>query len=52
LREEVTRERKLSAAAVETLAIIAYHQPVTRGEIEEIRGVSVSRGTLDVLLET
>ncbi len=52
LREEVTRERKLSAAAVETLAIIAYHQPVTRSEIEEIRGVSVSRGTLDVLLET
>ncbi|MFQ5617916.1 MAG: SMC-Scp complex subunit ScpB [Rhodospirillales bacterium] len=43
--------RKLSRAAVETLAIIAYHQPVTRAEIEEIRGVSVHRGTLDVLLE-
>jgi segregation and condensation protein B len=44
--------RRLSRAAVETLAIIAYHQPVTRAEIEEIRGVSASRGTLDVLLET
>jgi len=44
--------RKLSRAATETLAIIAYHQPVTRAEIEEIRGVSASRGTLDVLLET
>ncbi len=43
--------RKLSRAAVETLAIIAYHQPVTRAEIEEIRGVGVHRGTLDVLLE-
>ena len=43
--------RKLSRAAIETLAIIAYHQPVTRTEIEEIRGVSVSRGTLDLLLE-
>jgi segregation and condensation protein B len=43
--------RKLSRAAVETLAIVAYHQPITRAEIEEIRGVSVSRGTLDVLLE-
>lgn len=43
--------RKLSRAAVETLAIIAYHQPVTRGEIEEIRGVALSRGTLDALLE-
>ncbi|MDC0190566.1 SMC-Scp complex subunit ScpB [Rhodospirillales bacterium] len=43
--------RKLSRAAVETLAIISYHQPITRAEIEEIRGVSVSRGTLDVLLE-
>ncbi len=43
--------RKLSRAAVETLAIIAYHQPVTRGEIEEIRGVALSRGTLDTLLE-
>lgn len=44
--------RKLSRAALETLAIIAYHQPVTRAEIEEIRGVSTSKGTLDVLLET
>ena len=43
--------RKLSRAAIETLAIVAYHQPITRAEIEEIRGVSVSRGTLDVLLE-
>ena len=43
--------RKLSRAAIETLAIIAYHQPVTRAEIEEIRGVSVSRGTIDQLLE-
>lgn len=44
--------RKLSRAAVETLAIIAYHQPITRNEIEEIRGVSLSKGTLDVLMET
>lgn len=44
--------RKLSRAALETLAIIAYHQPVTRAEIEDIRGVSVSRGTLDVLMDT
>jgi len=43
--------RKLSRAAIETLAIIAYHQPVTRAEIEEIRGVIVSTGTLDILLE-
>jgi len=43
--------RKLSRAAVETLAIIAYHQPVTRAEIEEIRGVALSKGTLDTLLE-
>jgi segregation and condensation protein B len=43
--------RKLSRAAIETLAIIAYHQPVTRAEIEEIRGVVISRGTLDMLLE-
>jgi segregation and condensation protein B len=50
-REEVT-PRKLSRAGIETLAIIAYHQPVTRAEIEEIRGVSISKGTLDVLLET
>ncbi len=44
--------RKLSRAALETLAIIAYHQPATRAEIEEIRGVTTSKGTLDVLLET
>ena len=43
--------RKLSRAAIETLAIVAYHQPVTRAEIEEIRGVSVSGGTLDLLIE-
>jgi segregation and condensation protein B len=43
--------RKLSRAAIETLAIIAYHQPVTRGEIEEIRGVAISKGTLDTLME-
>lgn len=43
--------RKMSRAGIETLAIIAYHQPVTRAEIEEIRGVSLSRGTLDILLE-
>jgi len=49
-QEEV--QRKLSKAALETLAIIAYHQPVTRAEIESIRGVAVSRGTLDLLLET
>lgn len=48
---ETEAPRKLSRAAVETLAIIAYHQPVTRGEIEEIRGVALSRGTLDALLE-
>ncbi|HEX2580799.1 MAG TPA: SMC-Scp complex subunit ScpB [Dongiaceae bacterium] len=49
----ITRQitRKLSRAAVETLAIIAYHQPVTRAEIEEIRGVVISKGTLDTLLE-
>lgn len=47
-----TEERRLSRAALETLSIIAYHQPVTRAEIEEIRGVSTSKGTLDVLLET
>ena len=45
-------QRKFSRAAIETLAIIAYHQPVTRAEIEEIRGVAMSKGTLDVLLET
>ena len=51
LRKEVESQRRLSRAGVETLAIIAYHQPVTRAEIEEIRGVSVSKGTLDVLME-
>ena len=50
---EMEREttRKLSRAALETLAIIAYHQPVTRAEIEEIRGVGLSRGTMDVLFD-
>ncbi len=52
LHREHIEERKLSRAALETLAIIAYHQPVTRAEIEEIRGVSTSKGTLDVLMET
>jgi len=42
----------LSRAAIETLAIVAYHQPVTRAEVEEIRGISAAKGTLDVLLET
>ncbi len=51
MRNEVVETRKLSRAAIETLAIIAYHQPVTRAEIEEIRGVSVSRGTVDQLIE-
>jgi segregation and condensation protein B len=51
LNKEIDVPRKLSRAAVETLAIIAYHQPVTRAEVEEIRGVGLSRGTLDVLLE-
>jgi len=51
LNLEVEVSRRLSRAAIETLAIIAYHQPVTRGEIEEIRGVSLSKGTLDVLFE-
>ncbi|WP_376872154.1 SMC-Scp complex subunit ScpB [Albirhodobacter sp. R86504] len=51
MHKEVKEERKLSRAAIETLAIIAYHQPVTRAEIEEIRGVAVSRGTIDQLLE-
>jgi len=52
LTHEAVEPRKLSRAAIETLAIIAYHQPVTRAEIEEIRGVSTAKGTLDVLLET
>jgi segregation and condensation protein B len=52
LQKHAVEERRLSRAALETLAIIAYHQPVTRAEIEEIRGVQTSKGTLDVLLET
>ena len=51
MQESVVESRRLSRAATETLAIIAYHQPVTRAEIEEIRGVAVSRGTLDQLIE-
>lgn len=51
MQAETVEQRRLSRAAVETLAIIAYHQPVTRAEIEEIRGVAVSRGTLDQLIE-
>lgn len=51
IRSEDKEPRKLSRAALEVLAIIAYHQPVTRAEIEEIRGVQTSRGTLDVLME-
>ncbi len=51
MQKETVEIRKLSRAANETLAIVAYHQPVTRAEIEEIRGVSVSRGTVDMLLE-
>lgn len=51
MSRETVETRKLSRAAIETLAIVAYHQPVTRAEIEEIRGVSVSRGTVDQLLE-
>ena len=51
LERQVQEPRKLSRAAMETLAIIAYHQPVTRAEIEEIRGVSTSKGTLDTLIE-
>jgi segregation and condensation protein B len=52
LTHETVVSKKLSRAAIETLAIVAYHQPVTRAEIEEIRGVTTSKGTLDVLLET
>jgi segregation and condensation protein B len=51
LSREAVEQRRLSRAALETLAIIAYHQPVTRADIEEIRGVATSSGTLDVLLE-
>jgi len=51
MQVETTVQRKLSRAGIETLAIIAYHQPVTRAEIEEVRGVAISKGTLDTLLE-
>ncbi len=52
LSRTATEPKKLSRAALETLAIISYHQPVTRAEIEDIRGVGLSKGTLDLLLET
>ena len=51
LRKEQPEQRRLSRAALETLAIIAYHQPVTRAEVEDIRGVALSKGTLDALME-
>ena len=51
LRKEKPEQKRLSKAAIETLAIIAYHQPVTRAEIEDIRGVALSKGTLDTLIE-
>jgi len=51
LRKEQQEQKRLSKAAIETLAIIAYHQPVTRAEIEDIRGVAMSKGTLDILME-
>ncbi len=51
LQHHVADRKKLSRAALETLAIVAYHQPVTRAEIEDVRGVSISSGTLDLLLE-
>ena len=51
LQQHKTLERPLSRAALEVLAIIAYHQPITRAEIEEIRGISLSKGTMDILLE-
>ncbi|MEO6607885.1 MAG: SMC-Scp complex subunit ScpB, partial [Aestuariivirga sp.] len=51
LRRETIQQKKLSKPALETLAIIAYHQPVTRAEIEDIRGVAISKGTLDILLD-
>ena len=52
LTKEAVVPRKLSRAAMETLAVVAYHQPVTRVEVEEIRGVVMSKGTFDVLMET
>ena len=51
LRKEQNEQKRLSRAAIETLAIIAYHQPVTRAEIEDIRGVALSKGTIDALME-
>ena len=51
LRKEKPEQKRLSRAAIETLAIIAYHQPVTRAEIEDIRGVALSKGTIDALME-
>jgi segregation and condensation protein B len=51
LRKETTEQKRLTKAGLETLAIIAYHQPVTRAEIEDIRGVAISKGTLDILLD-
>ena len=51
LRREQVQQKRLTKAGLETLAIIAYHQPVTRAEIEDIRGVAISKGTLDILLE-
>lgn len=51
MQKEHVEQKKLSRAAIEALAIVAYHQPVTRAEIEEIRGVAVSRGTIDQLME-
>ena len=51
LQQHKSVERPLSRAALEVLAIIAYHQPITRAEIEEIRGISLSKGTIDILLE-
>jgi segregation and condensation protein B len=51
LRKEQPEQRRLSRAAIETLAIVAYHQPVTRAEIEDIRGVALSKGTIDALME-
>ena len=51
LRKDQPEQKRLSKAAIETLAIIAYHQPVTRAEMEDIRGVAMSKGTLDMLME-
>jgi segregation and condensation protein B len=51
LRKERPEQKRLSRAAIETLAIIAYHQPVTRAEVEDIRGVMLSKGTIDALME-